>query len=69
MDNTEPGGSIKEKLEVFLSRACEAEAEKDFAEAECQFRLALLCDSRMRPDVTDAKEYVRQSGPTVGTKI
>jgi len=63
MDNAELGQSMKGKLEIFLSRACEAEAKKDFAEAEHQFRLALFCDGRMRPDVTDAKEYVRQAGP------
>jgi len=63
MNNAELGQSMKEKLEQFLSGACEAEAKKDFAEAEHQFRLALFCDGRMRPDITDAKEYVRQAGP------
>jgi hypothetical protein len=53
---------MQEKLEGFLDSACEAEARKDFAEAEHQFRLALFCDGRIRPDVTDAKEYVRQAG-------
>ena len=63
MDNTEPGWSIKEKVEVFLSRACEAEAKKNFVEAERLFNFALFCDAKLRPDVVDARQYVNQTEP------
>ena len=59
---------LTEKLDVFLTRACEAEVNGDYAEAERLFRLALYCEGRLRPDVTDAKEYVLQAGPVYQEK-
>jgi hypothetical protein len=50
------------KLEGFLNRAAEAEAKGDLAEAERVFRLALFCEAKLRPDVTDAAAYVRSAG-------
>jgi len=55
--------SLKEKLGSYLDRACEAEARGDYAEAEHLFKLALFCEGRLRPEVTDAKDYVDKSGP------
>ncbi len=55
--------SMAQKLEDFLAQACEAEVSGDKSEAERLFRMALYCEGRLRPDVTDAREYVRQVGP------
>jgi len=52
--------SLKEKLESFLDRACQAEA--DYPEAERLFRFALRCEELSRPDVGNAREYARQAG-------
>ena len=52
-----------EKLEDFLLRACEAEAKGGFVEVNRLFRLALYCEGRLRPDVTDAREYANRTGP------
>ena len=54
--------NLKDKLESFLNRACEAEAQGDYVQAERLFRLALYCDGRLRPDVTNAKEYAETAG-------
>jgi hypothetical protein len=51
------------KLDGALSKAAVAEARGDLAEAERAFRLALFCDAKMRPDVTDMAAYVRSAGP------
>jgi len=51
------------KLDGLLARAAEAEAKSDLAEAEKAFRLALFCDAKLRPDVTDVVAYVRSAGP------
>jgi len=45
------------KLEEFLNRACRAEAEGDYKEAQRLFELALFCEGRLRADVTDARQY------------
>ena len=55
--------SLEEKLETYLNRACQAEAEGNYTEAEQQFRYALYCEGRSRSDVENAKEYVQQAGP------
>jgi hypothetical protein len=63
METTVNRTSMAEKLEDFLDRACEAEASGGKSEAERLFRMALYCEGRLRPDVTEAREYVRQVGP------
>lgn len=52
--------NLKEKLEEFLTRACEAEAKGEQAKAERLFRLAVFCEGKLCPDVVNAKEYVEQ---------
>ena len=65
MNNTELQNKkqLSEKLETFLGRACEAEAKGNHPEAERLFRLALFCEGKIRPEITDAKHYVEQAGP------
>ena len=55
--------SLEEKLETYLNKACQAESEGNYTEAEQQFRYALYCEGRSRSDVENAKEYVRKAGP------
>jgi hypothetical protein len=54
--------SLKEKLESFLARACEAEAAGGYREAERLFRMALHCEGHLSPEVTNVSEYVNQAG-------
>ena len=54
---------LSEKLDDFLNRSCEAEAKGNYPEAERLFRLALFCEGKIRPDVTDVKLYIEQAGP------
>jgi hypothetical protein len=54
--------SLKEKLESFLDRACEAETAGDYRGAEQLFRFALYCEGKLIPEVTDAKQYVDMVG-------
>lgn len=49
--------NLKDKLETYLDKACQAEAQGNHVEAERCFRLALYCEGRLRPDVSSAKEY------------
>lgn len=65
MNNTELQNKkqLSEKLETFLDRACEAETKGDHSEAERFFRLALFCEGKIKPEITDAKQYVEEAGP------
>ena len=54
--------NLEEKLETHLSRACQAEAEGNHAEAERHFRYALFCEGYLRPDVRSAREYADHAG-------
>jgi len=54
--------SLTEKLETFLTRACAAEADGDYREANRLFRMALRCEGMLRTDVTDYKEYADEAG-------
>jgi hypothetical protein len=54
---------LSEKLGKFLDRACEAEAKGEYSEAERLFRLALFCEGKIRPEITDAKQYIELAGP------
>jgi lipid A disaccharide synthetase len=51
------------KLERFLERAHEAEEKRDYFRAGRAFVLALLCEGRLRPEVTDPCGYVRNAMP------
>ena len=62
MNNLTNPTNLKEKLESYLNRSCQAEAEGNRPEAERQFRYALYCEDRSRSDVENAREYVRQAG-------
>jgi len=55
--------NLMEKLESFLTRACEAEGANDHMEAERLFRMALYCEGNLVPKVTYVREYVNQAGP------
>jgi hypothetical protein len=63
MNNAQISESLEQKREGYLARACAAESENNFFEAERLFRLALYCDGRIRLDIADAKKYVEQAGP------
>ena len=54
---------LERKLESFLKRAHEAEARQNYFRAARAFALALLCEGRLRPEVTDACGYVRHAMP------
>ena len=54
--------NLEEKLDNFLDKACQAEAEGNLSEAEQHFRYALYCEGRSRFDAENAREYVRQAG-------
>lgn len=62
MNNLTNQKSLKEQLESYLDRACQAEAEGNYAEAERLFRLSLYCEGLSRPDVGNAQGYARQAG-------
>jgi len=55
--------NLMEKLESFLTRACEAEGANDHMEAERLFRMALYCEGNLVPKVTYVREYVNQARP------
>ena len=55
--------SWAEKLDFFLTIACETEANKNLVEAERFFGMALFCEAKLRPEVVDARQYVTQAGP------
>jgi hypothetical protein len=55
--------SLEQKLESFLDRACIAEAGGNLREANRLFRMALLCEGRLRPDVVNYKQYADEAGP------
>jgi hypothetical protein len=54
---------LERKLERFLKRAREAEVRQNYFRATRSFALALLCEGRLRDDVTDAYGYVRHAMP------
>jgi hypothetical protein len=66
MDNLTHSKNLKERLETYLDRACQAEAAGNSVEAERQFKFAAYCEGLSRPDVGNAREYVRQIGPVYG---
>ena len=55
--------NLKEKLEGFLTQACEAEAKGEQAEAKRLFRAALFYEAKSCSSVVSAKEYVEQAMP------
>jgi hypothetical protein len=63
MNNLTNERGLQEQLEVYLSKACEAEARGDILEAERSFKLAVGCEALSVPSVVSALEYVRQTGP------
>ena len=58
--------NLKEKLESYLDRACEAEERGDRVEAERLFGIALYCEGLSRPGAGGARNYVQQAGPVYG---
>jgi len=62
---TDPA-NLKHKIESYLDRACQAEAQGNRAEAERFFRFALYCEGLTRADVAVAKDYVQQAGHVYG---
>jgi hypothetical protein len=56
-------GRLAGKRERFFKRAYEAEEEGDYFRAGRAFVLALLCEGRLRPEVTDPCGYVRDAMP------
>jgi hypothetical protein len=63
MNEKKNATSLKEKLDSYLDRACEAEVRGDYSDAERLFRMALYCEGLLRPDVGSAREYVKTAGP------
>jgi len=62
--------TLKEKLETYLSRACQAEVDGNYAEAERHFRYALFCEGYLRPDVGGARAHADRAGPVYpGTRL
>jgi hypothetical protein len=53
----------QDELESHLDRACEAEAAGNHRDAERLFRIALLCEAKLAPEMTDARAYANQAGP------
>ena len=66
MNNSTDNTSPKDKIESFLNRACQAEARKDYVEAERLFGMALYCEGLSRPDVASAKDYTNRAGHLYG---
>ena len=52
-----------QNMESYLQQACEAEANLDYVQAAHLFDLALLCEARVRPDVTNPNAYVHSTTP------
>jgi len=63
MDTKERNEELTNKIESYLSHACEAEAAQDFERAERCFKYALFYEGAFRPEVSSAKEYVAEAGP------
>jgi hypothetical protein len=62
--------NFDEKLDYFLAMAVAAETERDWVEAERYLRLAILCETRLRENVSTATNInkamsVRLLGKTV----
>jgi len=54
---------LEERLSRFLKRAHEAETNGNYFRAGRAFALALLCEGRLRDEVTDVCGYVRHAMP------
>jgi hypothetical protein len=63
MDAEERKEEWTNKLESYLSQACEAEAAQDFEKAERCFKFALFQEGKLRPEVGDAKKYATEADP------
>ncbi len=48
-------------LEGYLEAACEAETKGEYLQTGLQFRKTLFYEGKMRPEVTNAKEYVNSA--------
>jgi hypothetical protein len=63
MNNEEKKRHFKNRLESFLSRACESETNKDYVTAARLFRLALFCETKVRTDINSTYGYIFQAMP------
>lgn len=63
MDTKERIEELTAKLEGFLNQACEAESEGNYEKAERLFKYAMFYSGKLKPDITDAKQYVIETGP------
>jgi hypothetical protein len=55
--------NLRMRFDRFLKRSHEAEAKGDYCRAARAFALALLCEGRLRDEVTDPCGYVRHAMP------